>query len=69
MSDDEIYLAHSSPSHFEMDEAFCTRMRAAITAGLESAPIGVVTKPGTKNPKFVPADHLAPASSQTGAEL
>ena len=25
------------------DEAFCARMRAAIEAGLESAPIGVVT--------------------------
>ena len=36
-----------------MDEAFCARMRAAIEAGLESAPIGVITTPGTKNPKFV----------------
>jgi hypothetical protein len=69
MSDDEIYLAHGSPSHFEMDEAFCARMRAAITAGLESAPIGVVTKPGTKNPKYVPADRLALASSQASADL
>jgi hypothetical protein len=41
MSDDEIYLAHGSPTHFEMDEAFCARLRAAITAGLECAPIGV----------------------------
>jgi hypothetical protein len=37
----------------EMDEAFCTRMRKAIEAGLESAPIGIVTTPGTKNPKYV----------------
>jgi hypothetical protein len=59
MSDDEIYLAHGSPTHFEMDEAFCGRMRAAIEAGLESAPIGIVTAPGTKNPIYVPADHLA----------
>jgi hypothetical protein len=29
-------------------------MLAAIEAGLESAPIGVVTTPGTKNPKYVP---------------
>jgi hypothetical protein len=36
-----------------MDEAFCTRMRKAIEAGLESAPIGIVTTPGTKNPKYV----------------
>jgi hypothetical protein len=35
-----------------VDDAFCARMRAAIGAGLESAP-GVVTKPGTKNPKYV----------------
>jgi hypothetical protein len=34
-----------------MDKAFCTRMLAAIEAGLEKAPVGVVTTPGTKNPK------------------
>ena len=37
-----------------MDDAFRTRMHAAIEAGLERAPIGVVTTPGTKNPKYVP---------------
>jgi hypothetical protein len=36
-----------------MDAAFCARMHSAITAGLESAPTGVVTTPGTKNPKYV----------------
>ena len=36
-----------------MDDAFCARMRAAIVAGLESAPIGVVTTPGTQSPKLV----------------
>jgi hypothetical protein len=35
-----------------MDDAFCARMRAAIEAGLESAPIGVVTTPGTQHPKL-----------------
>jgi hypothetical protein len=40
-------------SQIERDEAFCARMRAAIAAGLESVPIGVVTTPGTKNPKYV----------------
>jgi hypothetical protein len=30
----------------------------AITAGLESAPIGVITTPGTQNPKYVPTEHL-----------
>jgi hypothetical protein len=28
--------------------------KAAITAGLECAPLGVITTPGTKNPKYVP---------------
>jgi len=54
--DDEIHprLSNGGQSHFDMDEAFCARMRAAIEAGLERAPIGVVTTPGTKNPKYVP---------------
>jgi hypothetical protein len=46
-------LANGKPSHFDMDEAFCARMRMAIGAGLESAPIGVVTTPGTKKPKYI----------------
>jgi hypothetical protein len=45
-------------AHFDMDEAFCARMRAAIAAGLESAPVGVITTPGTSNPKYVPAEAL-----------
>jgi hypothetical protein len=53
--DDQIHspLTNGGPSYFDMDEAFCSRMRAAIEAGLESASIGVVTTPGTKNPKYV----------------
>jgi hypothetical protein len=47
-----------------MDEAFCDRMRAAIAVGLENAPIGVTTAPGTKSPKYVPAEPRAPISSQ-----
>jgi hypothetical protein len=38
-------MTDGDPSYFEMDDAFCTRMRLAIEAGLESAPIGVVTTP------------------------
>jgi hypothetical protein len=54
MSDDEeIHLHVTYASHMNMDEAFCACMRIAIAAGLESAPIGVVTTPGTQNPKFV----------------
>jgi hypothetical protein len=54
--DDEIpsYTIESGkPSHFEMDAKFSARMHAAIAAGLESAPTGVITTPGTKNPKYV----------------
>jgi hypothetical protein len=50
--DDETHLHVTYASHLDMDEAFCARMRAAIAAGLESAPTGVVTTPGTKKPKY-----------------
>ena len=46
-----------------MDDAFCAAMRTAIEAGLESAPIGVVTTPGTKNPKYVPTEVWPLSSS------
>jgi hypothetical protein len=64
-SEDEIHthLTNGGPSHFQMDEAFCARMRRAIEAGLESAPIGVITTPGTKNPKYVPTKHPRPLVS------
>ena len=51
--DDEIHLHVMYASHWDMDDAFCARIRMAIEAGLESAPIGVVTTPGTKNPKYI----------------
>ena len=40
--DDEIHprLSNGGQTHFDMDEAFCARMRKAIEAGLEKAPIG-----------------------------
>jgi hypothetical protein len=60
MSDDEeIHLQVTYASHLDMDDAFCACMRIAIAAGLESAPIGVVTTPGTQNPKYVSAEPLA----------
>lgn len=67
MSDDE-HLNTDGPDHFDMDEKFCARMRAAIAAGLESAPTGVVTTPGTKNPRYVPAKPRPQVSSQRAAE-
>jgi hypothetical protein len=53
MDDDEIHLHVTYASHLDMDEAFCARMRRAIAAGLESAPVGVIATPGTRNPKYV----------------
>ena len=58
MTDDDIplHLMYGA-NHFDMDEAFCARMRKAIEAGLEKAPIGVITL-GTSNPKYVAAEPL-----------
>jgi hypothetical protein len=61
--DDEIHLHVTYASHWDMDEAFCARMRTAIAAGLENAPIGVITTPGTKKPKYVPTEVWPLASS------
>ena len=52
------YNENQSRLMTRMDDAFCARMRAAIAAGLESAPIGIITTPGTKNPKCVPTEPL-----------
>jgi hypothetical protein len=51
--DDEIHLHVTYASHVDMDEAFCACMRIAIAAGLENAPTGITTTPGTKKPKCV----------------
>jgi hypothetical protein len=67
--DDETHLHVTYASHWDMDEAFCARMRTAIAAGLENAPIGVVTTPGTKNPKYIPTDLAPLASSLSGKEF
>jgi hypothetical protein len=55
--DDEV-MRSEQLRYVEMDEAFCARMHKAIKAGLEKAPIGVVTTPGTQYPKYV-SDHEA----------
>ena len=56
------YNENQSHLMTRMDDAFCARMRAAIEAGLESAPVGVVTTPGTQTPRYVPAEPRLPAS-------
>ena len=72
MSDelDEIQadVTNGQSTQIESDEAFCARMRAAIEAGLESAPIGVVTTPGTKNPKYIATEPRPLASSSRDIE-
>ena len=55
--DDEIHLHVTYASHWDMDDAFCARMRMAIELGLESAPVGVITTPGTKNPRYIATEH------------
>jgi hypothetical protein len=61
--DDETHLHLTYASHLDMDAAFCARMRIAIAARLESASIGVVTMPGTKNPIYVRTELPPLASS------
>jgi hypothetical protein len=56
--DDEIQYVTNGANHLEMDLAFCARMRAAIKAGLESAPDGVITTTGTRKPKYVPTNPV-----------
>ena len=69
MSDElEEIEADVQPSHVLNDQAFCARMLAAIEAGLESAPIGVVTTPGTKHPRYVPTEPRPLVSSQRAVE-
>jgi hypothetical protein len=66
--DDQIGLRVTYASHSRMDDAFCDRMRAAIAAGLEAAPFGVVTTPGTKNPRYLPTEPRPLVSSQREVE-
>jgi hypothetical protein len=56
-------VVNRKPSHCDMDEAFCARMFWAIEAGLESAPVGIITAPGTKYPRCVLTETLPLASS------
>ena len=52
--DQKFSARNGGPSFFAMDEAFCARMLAAIEAGLQSAPIGVVTTLEQKTPNTFP---------------
>ena len=51
MSDDDESRSHlTNGAYLAMNDAFCVRMSKAIATGLENAPIGVVTTPGTQKP-------------------
>ena len=70
MSDDyETHLHVTYATHLDMDDAFCASMRIAIAAGLESAPVGVVTTPGTKKPKYVRAEVRPLTSSSANMDF
>jgi len=67
-NDDEIVADGPRPRSVRQDDAFCDRMLWAIAAGLENAPVGVVSTPGTKNPKYIPTEPRPPVSSQRAME-
>ena len=67
--DDETHLHVTYASHCDMDEAFCNRMCAAIAAGLERVPIGVVTTPCTRNSRYLATEPRPLVSSQRNMEL
>jgi len=68
MSADDEIAADELPQSVRQDYAFCDRMLRAIAAGLENAPVGVVTTPGTKNPKYIPTVPLPLPSPQRAME-
>jgi hypothetical protein len=59
-------LTKGGPSHFDMDDAFCIRMCDAIAAGLENAPIGVVTTPRTVSARNRSATKLPELARKSG---
>jgi hypothetical protein len=69
MTDDEFAVDELQSQSLRQNDAFCSRMRWAIAAGLEIAPIGVITTPGTKSPKYVPTEPSPLASSLGGMDF
>jgi hypothetical protein len=62
--DDETHLHVTYASHLDMDAAFCARMRRAIAAGLENAPIA-----GTKNRRYLVTEPSPLASPLGGMDF
>jgi hypothetical protein len=61
-------VTNGQSPQIQRDEAFCAHMHWAIEAGMENAPIGVVTTPGTKNPKYIATEPWPLVSSQRDME-
>jgi hypothetical protein len=61
-NDDEIAADEPRPQSVRQDYAFCDRMLWAIAAGLENAPVGVVSTPG------IPTEPRPLVSSQRAME-
>ncbi len=68
LDDIQADVINSQSTQIERDEAFCARMQWAIEAGLESAPIGVVTTLSTKNPTYVATEPRPLVSSPRDME-
>ena len=47
-------ISYNEDNLIKWDKRFVAHLRQAIAAGLEQAPIGISTAPGTKFPKYVP---------------
>jgi hypothetical protein len=69
MTDDKFAADEPQSQSIRQNDAFCSRMRWAIAAGLEIASIGVITTPGTKSPKYLPTEPSPPASSLGGMDF
>ena len=66
---DCAFAQPSVPTPQAQDEAFCAAMLKAIKAGKERAPIGIDTRPCTKNPIYVPVrDGITPIAASSIAD-
>jgi hypothetical protein len=68
--DDEIHarLSNGGRSYFDMNEAFCARMRKAIEAGLEKSADWYCHHTRNQKSQIVPAEPRPPTSSQRDME-
>jgi hypothetical protein len=68
-ANDRAFARPAAPTLQVQDSAFCAAMLKAIRAGKEHAPIGIDTRPCTKNPIYVPVgDGIAPIAASSIAD-